>query len=140
MHNGIVLDTNTIISAVLIPTSLPRHAFEAAFRHGIVLVSDATLAELTEVIQRTRFDRYVSSIERRLFLASFIRNTTSILVTETITDCSDPKDNKFLELAVSGNATYLVSGDTDLLDLNPYRSMTILTPRTFLDRIQLPEP
>jgi predicted nucleic acid-binding protein len=53
-------------------------------------------------------------------------------ITETITDCRDAKDNKFLELAVSGKADCVVSGDSDLLVLNPFRGISILTPREFL--------
>lgn len=127
-----VLDTNTIISALLLRTSIPRQAFDKAFDRGIVLVSDITTAELTEVLKRSRFDRYIT-LERRIqFLASFIQDTTIITVTETITDCRDPKDNKFLEVAVCGQADKIITGDRDLLDMNPYRGITIITPRDFL--------
>src|SRR5262245_57439006 len=93
-----VLDTNTIVSAVLLPTSIPRQAFDRAFDTGVVLVSEQTIAELTEVLQRRRFDRYIREEERLQFLATFIRDTTLTRVTETITDCRDPKDNRFLEV------------------------------------------
>ena len=46
--------------------------------------------------------------------------------------CRDPDDDKFLELAVSGNADYLVSGDDDLLALHPFREIPILRPAEFL--------
>ena len=55
-------------------------------------------------------------------------------IAETFTDCRDAKDNKFLELAVSGKADCIVSGDADLLVLNPFRGIPILTPREFLTR------
>ena len=55
-------------------------------------------------------------------------------VTETITDCRDAKDNKFPELAVGGNADYIVAGDSDLLILNPFCGIPLLTPREFLSR------
>jgi putative PIN family toxin of toxin-antitoxin system len=127
-----VLDTNTIISALLIRTSLPRQAFDHAFAQGTVLVSEQTIAELTDVLQRTRFDRYIT-LERRLqFLAGFVQETRLIVITETITDCRDPKDNKFLEVAVCGQADSIVTGDQDLLALHPYRGITIITPRDFL--------
>jgi putative PIN family toxin of toxin-antitoxin system len=132
MNKRFVLDTNTIISALLIRTSLPRQAFDHAFAQGTVLVSEQTIAELTDVLQRTRFDRYIT-LERRLqFLASFVQDTTVIAITETITECRDPKDNKFLEVAVCGQADSIVTGDQDLLALHPYRGITIITPRDFL--------
>ena len=129
-----VLDTNTIVSALLLRTSIPRQAFDRAFDIGLVLVSDATVAELVDVLQRSRFDRYVREEARLHFLATFIRDTTLIAVTETISDCRDPKDNKFLEVAVSGQATVIVTGDRDLLDLHPYRGITIMTPRDLMNR------
>lgn len=67
-----------------------------------------------------------------------IHNADLVEVDVTITDCRDPKDNKFLALAVSGQATHLVTGDQDLLILHPYRSTSILTPRQFLAEIASP--
>jgi uncharacterized protein len=55
-----------------------------------------------------------------------------VAITERIAACRDPKDDKFLELAVSGKAEVIVSGDGDLLDLNPFRSIPIVTPATFV--------
>jgi putative PIN family toxin of toxin-antitoxin system len=54
-----------------------------------------------------------------------------------ITECRDPKDNKFLELAIAGNAECIVTGDKDLLELNPFRNIQIITPKEFLDRFYI---
>jgi putative PIN family toxin of toxin-antitoxin system len=54
--------------------------------------------------------------------------------TEIITDCRDPKDNKFLELAVEANASCIVTGDKDLLVLDPFRGIPILTAADFLKK------
>jgi uncharacterized protein len=132
MTTRTVLDTNTIISALLVPTSVPRQAVDAAFAGGAVLVADTTLAELTEVIQRPRFDRYITIEDRIRFLSHFVSNATLVTVTEVITDCRDPKDDKFLEVAIAGSATDIVSGDEDLLVLNPYRGIAIRTPREYV--------
>jgi predicted nucleic acid-binding protein len=56
-----------------------------------------------------------------------------VKIASKINDCRDPSDNKFLELAVDGAAAGLVSGDADLLQLNPYRGLQIITPRQFLE-------
>ena len=53
-------------------------------------------------------------------------------VVETVTDCRDPRDNKFLELAVSGRATHIVTGDSDLLVLHPFRGIIVVSPSSFL--------
>jgi putative PIN family toxin of toxin-antitoxin system len=53
-------------------------------------------------------------------------------VNTQVTVCRDPKDDKFLSLAVSGGATYIVTGDKDLLALDPFQGIRILTPSDFL--------
>lgn len=128
----LVLDTNIIVSAVLLPRSVSRQAFDLAFVHGSVLASTATLDELDEVLRRPRFDRYVGEVERLEFLAAFVRDATLITVDAVIGECRDAKDNKFLELAVSGQASTIISGDNDLLVLNPFRNIPIITPREFV--------
>jgi uncharacterized protein len=57
-----------------------------------------------------------------------------IEINDTIAACRDPKDDKLLELAVGGNADFLITGDKDLLVLNPFRAVKIITPREFLDK------
>ncbi len=127
-----VLDTNVIISAVLLPHSVPRQAFDKALARGVVLASVATLDELDEVLRRKKFDRYVVEEKRLQFLEVFIRDSSIVDVLDVVTDCRDPKDNKFLELAISGNATQLISGDPDLLVLSPFRGIPIITPQAFV--------
>lgn len=129
----IVLDTNTAVSAVLLPRSITRKAFDRAFEIGQVLASEATLDELDEVLRRPKFDRYVTEEERERFLTMVIHEVQVIDVAITLTDCRDAKDNKFLELAVSGAAQCIVSGDRDLLELHPYRGIAILSPHDFLE-------
>jgi predicted nucleic acid-binding protein len=70
--------------------------------------------------------------ERLAFLATLVREAELVVVTAVVTDCRDPKDNKFLELALSGKATHIVSGDEDLLVLHPFRGVLILTLQAFV--------
>jgi putative PIN family toxin of toxin-antitoxin system len=126
------MDTNVAVSAALLPRSVPRQAFDRALEHGTVLISSATVAELNDVLRRPRFDKYVHEEERLEFLATLVRESELVVVTDVVTDCRDPKDNKFLELALSGQATHIVSGDEDLLVLHPFREVSILTPQTFV--------
>ena len=53
-------------------------------------------------------------------------------IVDSIRICRDPKDDKILELAISGNADCIVTGDDDLLVLNPFREVAIVTPADFL--------
>lgn len=132
----IVIDTSIIVSAVLLPRSIPRQAFDAAAARGKLLVSDATVGELEEVLRRAKFDKYVPEAKRLEFLASLMQVAESVVVTATITDCRDPKDNKFLELAVDGGASHVLTGDGDLLTLHPFRGIAVVTPHLFLASLQ----
>jgi putative PIN family toxin of toxin-antitoxin system len=128
-----VFDTNVLVSALLLPDSKPRHALELALQKGSVLLSLATLAELYEVLNRKRFRRYVDEEDIRSFLAALTRETQWVDSKVEIKACRDPKDDKFLELAVSGHGTHIVTGDSDLLALNPFRGIEILPPHRFLE-------
>ena len=103
-----------------------------AVREGKILLSFAVLAELYEVLSRKRFRRYVDEEDIRSFLAALTREAQWVDVKAEIRACRDPKDDKFLELAVSGRGTHLVTGDADLLALNPFQGIEILPPHRFL--------
>ena len=129
----IVFDSNVLVSALLFSKSVPGRAFFRALDLGTVLVSTTLIAELSLVLRRDRFDRYVTRKERDQFLESLIRESELIEITERIRACSDPQDDWVLELAINGNAEYIVTGDFDLLVLNPFRGVEILSPAEFLN-------
>lgn len=129
-----VLDTNLIVSAALFKQSLARQAFEKAITTGDILLSDALQAEVSEVLLRHKFDRYVSLETRLRFLSGFISLSTVVEISERIQVCRDPKDDMVLETAVNGQADTIITGDQDLLILHPFRQITILSPRVFLDQ------
>lgn len=130
-----VFDTNAIISAVLLKQSVSRRAFDKALDEGEILVSVETIDELNRVLGRVDFARYVTEGERLEFLALLVREARLVEVTVHIGECRDPRDDKFLELAVSGGAECIVSGDRDLLVLHPFRGVPIVTPRDFVDEV-----
>jgi uncharacterized protein len=132
-----------LVSAALFQQSVPRRAFDRATLAvsakqravGQIIISTTTIAELREVLNRPRFDRYVSAVTRSTFLADFQAATQIIEITETIQACRDAEDDQFLELAVCGKASYLVTGDDDLLSLHPFREILILPPAAFLQQV-----
>jgi putative PIN family toxin of toxin-antitoxin system len=128
-----VFDTNTMISAFLFEEGTTGRALKLALETGQVLLSLELAEELAEVLHRKKFDRYLRQELREEFLAGIIRESTLVRVDVIIRECRDPRDDKFLELAVSGKASHLVTGDRDLLALHPFRGISILTPREFLD-------
>jgi putative PIN family toxin of toxin-antitoxin system len=130
-----VFDTSAAVSALLFEQSVPGRAFYAALDHGTLPASRATFTELSEVLGRKKFDRYVTPEEREQFLAMLVQESTIIDIAEEVRACRDPKDDKFLELAVSGGASCLVTGDQDLLILHPFRGIPVLTPTQFLESL-----
>lgn len=127
-----VVDTNITVSAVLLPRSTPRRAFDHVVEQGTSLISLATLAELNEVLRRPLFNNYLREGERLEFLAALVRESELVEVTAAVSVCRDPNDDKFLELALSGAATHIISGDDDLLVLHPFRGIAILSPHDFM--------
>jgi putative PIN family toxin of toxin-antitoxin system len=119
----LVIDTNVLVSGLLTQNSIPQQVYDYAIARATLLQSQATLSELERVLIRPKFDRYVS-LERRLrFIAGLVNRVEYIDVNETLAICRDPKDNSLLELAASGQASHLITGDQDLLVLNPFTSL-----------------
>jgi uncharacterized protein len=132
-NNIFVIDTNTLISSSLFTNSAPRKAVTKANELGKISASIETYSEFFEAFARPKFDKYIS-IETRLgILIDFKRLAIFSEISESITECRDPKDDKFLELAVSAKASCIITGDKDLLVLNPFRNISILNAVDFLN-------
>lgn len=132
-----VFDTNVIISAILFEQSKPAQAFNAALDHGEIVLSRAVLKELNEVLAREKFNPYLLLEERERFVIALLSESIFIDIKESIRVCRDPNDDKFLELAVNGGAACIISGDEDLLILNPFRNIQILKPEEFLTSLKI---
>ncbi len=130
----IVLDTNTLVSRLLLANSVPARAVRKAVGEAQLLVSDATMTELADVLARPKFDPYVSLEDRQQFFRLLGRIALMVPMVHTIRACRDPRDDKFLELAVNGEADLIVTGDDDLLALHPFRRIPIVTPAAYLSR------
>ena len=133
----VVLDTNVIISAFLKPQSLPRRVLEHVLQEHVFLISLNTFGELRERLLHKKFDRYVSRTLRLRFLRMLPTLAQYVEGESVIQACRDSKDNKFLELAVDGQADYIITGDADLLALHPFRGIEILTPQAFSQLLTL---
>lgn len=97
-------------------------------------MSEETLTELSDVLSWTKFDRYVSREDRQHFLRLLGGITRVISITQQVAACRDPKDDKFLDVALSGKAHMILTGDRDLLELHPFHGIEILSPASFLGR------
>jgi uncharacterized protein len=120
-----------LVSAALKRSSTPGLAVQEAQTHGTVLKSAATEQQLFDVITRPYF-RPLIDPETRLWLQMLMQDAEPIAIIERITACRDPTDDKFLELAVNGHADLIISGDADLLVLDPFRDIPIVSPARFI--------
>jgi putative PIN family toxin of toxin-antitoxin system len=135
VRKRVVIDSNVIISAALYPKSPAASAYMAADLYCDLYASQDTLAEVEHVLMRSKFDRYfpVEMPTRERFLADYRDRVIEVKVTETISDCPDPKDNQFLSLALTVNADFIVTGDRKhLLPMHPYHGIAILSCDDFL--------
>ncbi len=133
----IILDTGVIVSGILMRDSVPGRVLSRVGSAGNLIASLETLAELESVLWRKKFDRYVSEAIRVEAIQRIFRMAEIVEVSEKVKICRDPKDDKFLALAVAGKATHLVTGDDDLLVLNPFPGCEILSPGDFLARVDV---
>jgi putative PIN family toxin of toxin-antitoxin system len=130
----VVIDTNVLISGIFSTTSTPALAVEKAITQAQLVATTETLRELIETVLQPKFDRYVSRERREALLQRVASLVEIIEILQHVRASRDPKDDKFLEAAVNGRANVLVSGDGDLLDLNPFRGIAIVTPADYLAR------
>lgn len=129
-----VIDTNTLISSFILPNSVSRKALNKAIDTGQILFSFSTLDEFSNVFVRAKFDKYLS-LDARLETIEDFKSVALVGIPNVkIMECRDPKDNKFLELAISELADCIVTGDQDLLVLHPFLKIPILTAKEFIEQ------
>jgi putative PIN family toxin of toxin-antitoxin system len=128
----IVFDVSTLIGAAIRHDSSPARALRHALKIDQVAVSETVLVELFDVLQRPRLARFVDPDLRAALLSQLLELGVRFTSTSRVTDCRDPKDDKYLELALAADAVTIVSSDYDLLILDPWRGVRILTPAAYL--------
>lgn len=133
----VVVDTNVLVSGLIKPTGAVGPVVDR-LREGrfLQLYSRATLDELVDVLARPWLkEKYgIRDVDVEAFLKLLLLRGEEVTPSRTIRRCRDPKDDKFLELAVSGRADVLVTGDDDLRSLDPFEGVRILSPARFLGR------
>lgn len=132
----LVLDTNVLVSAALKRNSIPAEVVDIAAKNQLLLKSEATEGQLFDVVARPYFASLISE-DTRTWLRTLLAKAEAIAIIERIVACRDPTDDKFLELGVNGNADVIVSGDADLLALDPFRGISVVAPAEFLRRAKV---
>jgi uncharacterized protein len=137
----VVFDTSTLVSAALLPNSVPFQALHSAFRFCDVCASRGALAELKTVLTRAKLRRYLPDDLRRQFVEMMENHVRLFVVRDEefcagLPACHDPKDNQFLALAFECEANAIVSSDDDLLVLDPWGEIRIQPPAGFLHELK----
>ncbi|PHV63137.1 putative toxin-antitoxin system toxin component, PIN family [Cyanobacterium aponinum AL20118] len=131
----LVVDTNVLVSAILSPYSIPAKVLNWGEDNGIILYSTDTLAELLSALARSKFAKYIQPDDIEGLSLRIKATWFYVPILKRVNLCRDTKDDKFIELALNGNASHLITGDTDLLILHPIQNIPVINPRTFWDFI-----
>lgn len=120
-----VIDTNIWISFLIgkLLAGLDDYILDGQIE---VVMSDEQLEEITTVLKRPKLRKHFSNDDIEEFLSLIYKTAITVEIHHTIKDCRDIKDNFILETAIRGRADYIVTGDKDLLVLNPYRGKQII--------------
>ena len=128
-----MIDANVFAAALLRRNGVPRRAIDLIFERGQAIWTAAIFDELNDVLRRSYFRLRVEDAEREALLTSLILLGERVEPLERIRMGRDPKDDKYLEAAIAGAAVAIVTGDGDLLVLDPFRGIRILAPARFLE-------
>ncbi len=128
----VVVDTNIFVSILIRPGKALSTFVDYLDQHATILYSTETLTELVDVMRRRKFDAYTAPEEVAVFVQWLIAAGELVTIDEAPAVSRDPKDDKFLAVALAGRADYLISGDKDLLVLGRIGATPIVSPAAFL--------
>lgn len=131
----IAVDTNIWIS-FLIGKTLSRLTDLIIDDKVQIIFSDEQLDELINVVHRPKFQKYFDPENVQELLSLIYSKVEFVQITDHFLECRDAKDNFLLDLMASGKADYLVTGDEDLLVLNPFHNIQIVDFKSFEEIIQ----
>lgn len=128
----LVIDTNVFVSTLISTRSIPALLLDEAGKKYSLFISKEILGEVEDVISREKFgftkQKISSALEAILSYSEIINPDIKVDIMK-----SDPDDNKILECAIACGASYIVSGDSHLLELREYGSVKIINPKTALE-------
>ena len=130
-NKRLIVDTNLWISFLLTKN---LSALDSLFKANQItlLFSQELLDEFVDVTSRPKFKKYFSSEDLQALISSIKEHAEFIFVNSEVNECRDSKDNFLLSLAKDGNASHLITGDKDLLELKKFGKTNILTYTEFI--------
>jgi uncharacterized protein len=134
----VVLDTNVWLSAALSPNGAPAQVMRAVLLHEVAVFSEATFAELETRIWKPKFDRYISLEARKAILRDARAAALWVEIPPELADLRwsrDADDDVFIQTALAAKASWLVTGDQDLLSVPAIEGLGIVTPSRALSLV-----
>ena len=132
----IVIDTNVLIRAGLLPQSMTAQVLALAVEHFVIAQNQDTWHELETRIALPKFDRYFGDSGRLRHLVKIAQSIQRFEVSAAVSVSRDKTDDKFIELAIDSGANIIISGDPDLKDIKAYKEIEILSPVQFFERFK----
>ena len=130
----VIFDCNVLLECSIFRKRDSRKSLEKAKREDAIIASRKTFEEFRSVMLRSKFDKYLTLESRLEFILEIQTLVRLIPVSHVVTICRDPKDDMYLELALSGKADCIITNDDDLLVLNPFENIAIISPKQFLEQ------
>lgn len=131
----VVIDTNVWISAFLVASGAPGLLVRHVIARGQPVFTEETYQELEQRLWLPKFDKYLSIEDRRNLLvdlnglAHWVEVPSATAVRRYSRDLTD---DKFVHAALAAQATWLITGDLDLLEMDPVAGLTIVAPAAAL--------
>jgi len=132
----IVIDTNVLISAGLLPQSKTAQVLALAVENFVIAQNQQTWHELETRIARPKFDPYFGDSGRMAHLVKIAQSMQHFEVTAEVAISRDPTDDKFIALALDAGASILISGDPDLTEVRMHQGVEVLSPGQFFERFK----
>lgn len=130
MRPSAVFDTNVIVSAALVPGSIPASLVALALSGGVALyLSPAIYGEYWAVLRRPKFGFRPASVQA--FLRDLRRVSVMVHPSASLSVSPDEPDNRFLECALAGRVDYLVTGNARDFPGPEYQDVRIVSPAEF---------
>ncbi len=133
----IVLDAVTLVQAFVGRETLAERAYWAATARTTLPISLAVQDSVLAILSRPYLARYLTPELVADVLGGMLARATLFQPRVRVAECRDPKDNRYLELALAAGASAIVSQDDDLLSLQSWRGVRLLRPAKFLASSEL---
>lgn len=128
----IILDSNILISYLFLKETKLKLIVDRIIQNNVILISQQTFNELVTTLEKDKIKKLIQQ-DIKEFLRLYELYAERIDIVSNISDCRDSKDNIFLELAVDGDADIIITGDKDLLTLDPYHKTRIISLKEYIN-------